>query len=64
MSVAVKEEPKIQIIRFGTVAMAVKKQSLLQEELKNADLMSILSGGGTTSVFKKNDLPKSEELLE
>jgi len=56
MSVAVKEEPKIQIVRFGTIAMAVKKQSLLEEELKNADYMSILSGGGSTSVFKKNDI--------
>lgn len=36
--------------------MATKKQSLLQEELKNADLMTILSGGGTSTVFTENTL--------
>ena len=51
-----KNEPLIQFVRFASVAMAVKKQSLLEEELKNADYMSILSGGGSTSVFKKNDI--------
>ena len=51
-----KNEPLIQFVRFASVAMAVKKQSLLEEELKNADLMSILSGGGNSSVFKKNDI--------
>ena len=51
-----KNEPKIQIVRFASVAMAVKKQSLLESELKDADLMSILSGGGSSSVFKKNDI--------
>jgi hypothetical protein len=51
-----ENEPLIQFVRFASVAMAVKKQSLLEEELKNADLMSILSGGGNSSVFKKNDI--------
>ena len=51
-----KNEPLIQFVRFASVAMAVKKQSLLEGELKNADYMSILSGGGNSSVFKKNDI--------
>ena len=51
-----KKEPLIQFVRFASVAMAVKKQSLLESELKDADLMSILSGGGSSSVFKKNDI--------
>ena len=51
-----KKEPLIQFVRFSSVAMAVKKQSLLEEELKDADLMSLLSGGGSSSVFKKNDI--------
>lgn len=53
MSVATMQEP---IVRFVTISAAVKKASLLAEELKNADIMSILSGGGTSSVFKKNDI--------
>lgn len=36
--------------------MAAKKQSLLETELANADLMTILSGGGTSRVFEKNTL--------
>lgn len=36
--------------------MASKKQSVVNEELKNADLMTILSNGGTSSVFKKQKL--------
>lgn len=36
--------------------MAVKKTSALLAELDKTDLMSILSGGGTSSVFKKNDI--------
>jgi len=36
--------------------MATKKQSLLEQELADADLMTILSGGGTSQVFKKNTL--------
>lgn len=36
--------------------MAVKKKSLLEEDLANADLMTILSGGGTSKVFSKNTL--------
>lgn len=36
--------------------MAQKKTSVLMEELKNADLMTILSGGGTSKVFEKNDM--------
>lgn len=36
--------------------MAVKKTSVLEAELANADLMTILSGGGTSEVFKKNDI--------
>lgn len=36
--------------------MATKKSSVLEEELKNADLMTILSGGGTSEIFKKNDV--------
>lgn len=51
-----ENEPLIQFVQFASVAMAVKKQSLLEEELKNADYMSILSGGGNSSVFKKNDI--------
>ena len=51
-----KNEPTIQFVRFASAVMAVKKQSLLEEELKDADYMSILSGGGNSSVFKKNDI--------
>ena len=51
-----KNEPSIQFVRFESAVMAVKKQSLLEEELKDADYMSILSGGGNSSVFKKNDI--------
>ena len=51
-----KNEPSIQFVRFASAVMAVKKQSLLEEELKDADYMSILSGGGNSSVFKKNDI--------
>lgn len=36
--------------------MAVKKASVLEKELADADLMTILSGGGTSQVFKKNTL--------
>lgn len=36
--------------------MATKKQSLLEDELKDADLMTIMSGGGTSTVFRKNTL--------
>lgn len=36
--------------------MATKKQSIQNEELKDADLMTILSNGGTSNVFKKNTL--------
>lgn len=36
--------------------MAAKKPSVLEAELKDADLMTILSGGGTSQVFKKNTL--------
>lgn len=36
--------------------MATKKQSVLETELKDADYMTILSGGGTSQVFKKNTL--------
>lgn len=36
--------------------MATKKQSLLENELKDADLMTVLSGGGTSKVFEKNTL--------
>ena len=36
--------------------MAVKKKSLLEEDLANADLMTILSGGGTSKAFSKNTL--------
>ena len=36
--------------------MATKKQSLLEAELADADLMTILSGGGTSKVFEKNTL--------
>lgn len=36
--------------------MANKKQSVLNEELKDADLMTILSNNGQSSVFKKNTL--------
>ena len=40
----------------GKIQMAVKKTSVLEAELANADLMTILSGGGTSEVFKKNDI--------
>ena len=33
-----------------------KKKGLLESELENADLMTILSGGGTSKVFSKNTL--------
>ena len=36
--------------------MAYKKQSVLNEEMKDADLMTILSNNGQSSVFKKNTL--------
>lgn len=36
--------------------MATKKASVLEKELENLDLMSILSNGGTSQVFKKNTL--------
>lgn len=36
--------------------MANKKQSFLNEEMKDADLMTILSNNGQSSVFKKNTL--------
>ena len=36
--------------------MAVKKASVLEKELADLDLMTILSGGGTSQVFKKNTL--------
>lgn len=36
--------------------MANKKQSVLNEEMKDADLMTILSNNGQSSVFKKNTL--------
>lgn len=36
--------------------MATKKQSALEAELKDLDLMDILSGGGTSKVFEKNTL--------
>ena len=36
--------------------MATKKQSFINDELKEADLMTILSNGGTSKVFKKNTL--------
>lgn len=36
--------------------MAVKKASVLEKELSDLDLMTILSGGGTSQVFKKNTL--------
>jgi hypothetical protein len=36
--------------------MAYKKQDVLNEEMKNADLMTILSNNGQSSVFKKNTL--------
>lgn len=36
--------------------MAVKKKSALELDLTNADLMTIISGGGTSKVFSKNKL--------
>jgi hypothetical protein len=36
--------------------MASKKVSALEEELKDADLMTIMSNNGTSNVFKKNTL--------
>ena len=36
--------------------MAVKKTSVLEKELSDIDLMTVLSGGGTSQVFKKNTL--------
>lgn len=36
--------------------MATKKASVLEKELENLDLMSILSNGGSSQVFKKNTL--------
>jgi RecA/RadA recombinase len=36
--------------------MANKKQSFLNEEMKDADLMTILSNNGQSSVFSKNTL--------
>lgn len=36
--------------------MATKKPSALEAELSNADLMTIMSGGGTSKVFEKNTL--------
>ena len=36
--------------------MAAKKQSLLDAELKDVDLMTVLSNGGTSKVFEKNTL--------
>ncbi len=36
--------------------MAVKKQSLLEQELADADLMTILANGGGSKVFEKNEL--------
>ena len=36
--------------------MAVKKTSVLEKELSDLDLMTVLSGGGTSQVFKKNTL--------
>ena len=36
--------------------LATKKQSALEAELKDADLMTIMSGGGTSKVFEKNTL--------
>jgi len=36
--------------------MAAKKKGLLETELENADLMTIISGGGTCRVFSKNTL--------
>lgn len=36
--------------------MATKKKGLLESELANADLMTILSGGGSCRVFSKNTL--------
>lgn len=36
--------------------MAVKKKSPLLEDMKNADFMDIISGGGTSRVFSKNTL--------
>lgn len=36
--------------------MAAKKQSLLEQELADADLMTILANGGGSKVFEKNEL--------
>lgn len=36
--------------------MAQKKQTLLEQEFKDADLMTILSSGGNSKVFRKNDI--------
>lgn len=36
--------------------MAVKKKSAFEEDLVNADFMTIISGGGTSKVFSKNEL--------
>ena len=36
--------------------MAVKKKSALEMDLSNADYMTIISGGGTSKVFSKNEL--------
>lgn len=36
--------------------MATKKQSVLEQELQNADLMDILSHGGDSKVFQRNEL--------
>ena len=36
--------------------MATKKPSVLEKELADLDLMTVLSGGGTSQVFKKNTL--------
>ena len=35
--------------------MATKKKSLLQEELKNADYMDIISNGSKSKIFRCND---------
>ena len=36
--------------------MATKKVSALESDLKDLDIMTVLSGGGTSKVFKKNTL--------
>ena len=36
--------------------MATKKVSTLEADLKDLDIMTVLSGGGTSKVFEKNTL--------